>query len=88
MAASWNEFFPIGDGSPTTEEDAPPVYRSYEECGIGMTQQLFNELSQLYKIYVATTALKDITFTPRDVMQQHTSDYYFTHFQVKFPRYH
>lgn len=51
-----------------------------------MTEELFNQIVLRYKIYFATTDLKDIIFTPKTVLPQGMSDYYFTHLQVKFPR--
>ena len=82
----WDERYRIGDGERTTDETAPAVYRSYPECGITMTEELFNQITLRYKIYFATTDLKDIIFTPKTVLPQGMSDYYFTHLQVKFPR--
>lgn len=69
-----------------TLETAPAVYRSYPECGIDITEELFNEIALRFKIYFATTDLKDIVFTPKTVLPQGMSDYYFAHLQVKFPR--
>ena len=51
-----------------------------------MTEELFNQIALRYKIYFAITDLKDIIFTPKTVLPQGMSDYYFTHLQVKFPR--
>lgn len=87
MAKPWYEQFAIGDGEYTTDEDAPSLYRSYSECGITMTQEKFDEIAKKYAIYVSTTGLKDIVYTPKTVIKQTTSDYYFTHLQVKFQRY-
>lgn len=38
----WDERYRIGDGEKTTDETAPAVYRSYPECGITITEELFN----------------------------------------------
>lgn len=84
--ADWDERFRIGDGERTTPEMAPAVYRSYPECGIQLDEQTFNQIALRYKIYFATTDLKDIVFTPKTVLPQGMSDYYFTHLRVKFPR--
>lgn len=51
-----------------------------------MTEELLNQIALRYKIYFATTDLKDIIFTPKTVLPQGMSDYYFTHLRVKFPR--
>lgn len=51
-----------------------------------MTEEVFNQIALRYKIYFATTDLKDIVFTPKTVLPQGMSDYYFAHLQVKFPR--
>ena len=51
-----------------------------------MTEELLNQIALRYKIYFATTDLKDIVFTPKTVLPQGMSDYYFCHLQVKFPR--
>lgn len=84
---TWDEQFRIGTGDITTEEAAPNIYRSYEDdCGIVMNQELFTQISRQFSIYAQRNALKSIQFTPRDVIRQGTSDYYFCHLQVKFPR--
>ena len=83
---AWNDRYRIGDGEKTTEEEAPAVYRSYDECGIVIDERTFGELSQIFKMYYATNQLKDIKFTPKDVIPQTISNYYFAHLQVKFPR--
>lgn len=83
----WDEQFVIGNGQPTTDEEAPNVYRSYEnECDMIIDEELFDEISQMYNIYAQRSSLKNIMFTPRDVKRQGTTDYYFCHLQVKFPR--
>ena len=82
----WEERYRIGNGEKTTDETAPAEYRSYPECGIVMSEDIFNQIALRYKIYFATTDLKDIIFSPKNVMPQGMSDYYFTHLQVKFPR--
>lgn len=69
-----------------TLETAPAVYRNYPECGIDIDEQTFNQIALRYKIYFATTDLKDIIFSPKTVLPQGMSDYYFCHLQVKFPR--
>lgn len=69
-----------------TLETAPAVYRSYPECGIDIDEETFNQIALRYKIYFATTDLKDIIFSPKTVLPQGMSDYYFCHLQVKFPR--
>lgn len=84
--ADWDKQYRIGDGERTTEDTAPAVYRGYADCGITMTEEVFNQIALQYKIYFATTDLKDIVFTPKTVLPQGMSDYYFTHLQVKFPR--
>ena len=84
--ADWDKQYRIGDGERTTEDTAPAVYRSYSDCGIAMTEELFNQIALRYKIYFATTDLKDIVLTPKTVLAQGMSDYDFTHLQVKFPR--
>ena len=53
----WDERYRIGDGEKTTDETAPAVYRSYPECGITMTEELFNQIALRFKIYFATTDL-------------------------------
>lgn len=83
---AWNDRFQIGDGERTTDEAAPAVYRSYDEdCGIVMSKAVFDNIAQRFKIYFATTDLKDIVFTPTDILPQTSSDYYFTHLTVKIP---
>ena len=82
----WDEHFNIGDGVKTTDEDAMPVYRGYDECGITMTRDLFREIVEHYNIYEETTLLKDIQFTPRVSPVQTTTKYYFLRLDVKFPR--
>lgn len=84
--AVWNEKYQIGNGEKTTEEDAPFVYRKYRDCGIEIDERTFNEIAQIFKIYYATNELKDIKFTPKDVLKQTISNYYFMHLQVKFPK--
>ena len=69
-----------------TLETAPDVYRSYPECGIDIDEETFNQIALRYKINFATTDLKDIVFTPKTILSQGMSDYYFCHLQVKFPR--
>ena len=69
-----------------TLETAPAVYRSYPECGIAIDEETFNQIALRYKIYFATTDLKDIIISPKTVLPQGMSNYYFTHLQVKFPR--
>lgn len=82
----WDERYRIGDGEQTTDSAAQPVYRSYPECGIVIdSEEAFNQIAQRFKIYIATTALKDIVFTPKNIIKQGTSDYYFAHLQVKIP---
>ena len=49
-------------------------------------EELFDEISQVYNIYAQRSSLKNIMFTLRDVKRQGTTDYYFCHLQVKFPR--
>ena len=83
----WNNGFMIGDGERTTEDAAKPVYRDYEiDCGIVMTQALFDEISAKFKIYYETESLKNIIFTPKTVLKQTSSNYYFLHLDVKIPR--
>ena len=83
----WDEQFVIGDGRMHTDEDAPNVYRNYgTECDIEITEQSFDEISQVFNIYSQKSSLRNIMFTPRDVKRQGTTDYYFCHLQVKFPR--
>jgi len=83
---AWNDKYQIGDGERTTDSSAPYVYRSYADCGIEMTQEIFNQIAQRFKIYFATSELKDIVFTPKKTPIQTTSDYYFSHLQIKFPK--
>lgn len=51
-----------------------------------MTEEVFNQIALRFRIYFATTDLKDIVFKSKTVLPQGMSDYYFTHLQVKFPR--
>lgn len=81
----WEERFRIGDGEKVSEEQAVPVYRAYDECGILMTQQLFKEIVRECVIYEETTLLKDIQFTPHNVPKQTMSNYYFAKLDVKIP---
>ena len=83
----WNTSFCIGNGETVDEDNSTPVYREYyNDCEITMTRELFNELIQQYKIYYETNLLKNIVFTPKEVLDQSTSDYYFCQLDVKFPR--
>ena len=83
----WNDSFRIGNGKEVAEESAPAVYRNYkEDCDIDMTPELFEQISRKLKIYFQTETLKNIVFKPKDVMEQTTSNYYFCHLDVKFPR--
>ena len=82
----WDERYRIGDGERTTDETAPNVYRSYKDCGITMDKETFDRIALRFKIYFATTDLKDIVFTPKNILPQKMSDYYFAHLQVKIPR--
>lgn len=85
----WDSKFMIGDGERVTDETSKPVYRDYEsECGIIMTQELFDEISQIFKIYYETETLKNIIFTPKTVLKQTSSNYYFLHLDVKILRNH
>lgn len=87
----WNSKFMIGNGDRTTDETAKPVYRNYlNECGIVMTQEEFNRIIKVlkFKIYYETEVLKNIVFTPKDVIKQTTSNYYFLHLDVKVLRTH
>ena len=85
----WNDSFRIGDGEKISEEDAKPVYREYEsECDIILTRELFNEIIPLFKIFYETNLLRNIVFTPKTVLEQTTSQYYFCHLDVKFIRNH
>lgn len=82
----WDEHYQIGDGERTTDSKAEPVYRSYPECGIEIdSANMFNEIAQKFKIYFATSELKDICIKPKTVLTQGTSDYYFSKLRVKFP---
>ena len=77
----------IGNGERTTEDTAKPIYRDYEsDCGIVMTQTLFDEISERFKIYYETETLKNIIFTPKNVLQQTSSNYYFLHLDIKILR--
>lgn len=83
----WDSKFMIGDGERVTDETSKPIYRDYEsECGIIMTQELFDEISQIFKIYYETETLKNIIFTPKTVLKQTSSNYYFLHLDVKILR--
>ena len=83
----WNDSFMIGNGERVTDETSKPVYRNYlADCEIVMTQELFDEVTKKFKIYYETETLKNIVFTPKDVLKQTTSNYYFLHLDVKIPR--
>lgn len=85
----WNDAFMIGNGEKVTEETSKPVYRNYfSDCGIVMTEELFEEITRKFKIYYETTLLKNIQFIPKKVLNQTTSNYYFLHLDVKIPRSH
>lgn len=85
--ATWNEYFRIGTGERATDEDAPPVYRSYLECGIEMTPEKYQEIKNKgYRIFQIDSLLKNIRFTPRVTPTQVTSEYYFLKLEVKIPR--
>jgi len=85
--ALWNEYFRIGSGEKTTDEDAPPVYRSYTECGIEMNPEKYEEIAgKGYRIYQIDSLLKNIRFTPKVTPAQVTSEYYFLKLEVKIPR--
>lgn len=85
--ASWNEYFRIGSGERTTDEDAPPVYRSYTECGIDVDSEEYEEITNKgYCIYQIDSLLKNIRFTPQVSPAQVTSEYYFLKLEVKIPR--
>lgn len=83
----WNDGFMIGNGERVTDETSKPIYRNYlTDCGIEMTEELFNEITKKFKIFYETELLKNIVFTPKDVLKQTTSNYYFLHLDVKIPR--
>ena len=85
--ATWNEYFRIGSGERTTDEDAPPVYRSYTECGIDVNIEEYEEIkAKGYLIYQIDSLLKNIRFTPKVTPTQVTSEYYFLKLDVKIPR--
>lgn len=85
--ATWNEYFRIGSGEKTTDDDAPPVYRSYLECGIDMNAEKYQEIKNKgYRIYQIDSLLKNIRFTPRVTPSQVTSEYYFLKLELKIPR--
>lgn len=79
--------FRIGDGEKVSAESVKPVYRNYkDDLDIEMTPELFEELSQNHLIYYSTNQLANIVFTPKNVMKQDTTQYYFCHLDVKIPR--
>ena len=83
----WDAGFRIGDGEKTTDETATPVYRDYyTDCDIEMTAELFRQISRKFNIYFSTTILRNIQFTPKTQIPQTSSNYYFLHLDIKFPR--
>lgn len=83
----WDDRFRISDGEKTTDETATPIYRDYYgDCEIVMTPELFREISRKFNIYFSTTVLKNIQFTPKTAPIQTSSNYYFLHLDLKFPR--
>ena len=84
---AWNSRFRIGDGNIVAIDEAPSVYRGYaEDCGITMTEEIFEEQSELFTIYQETNLLSDVVFTPETVVTQDLSDYYFCRLEMKIPR--
>lgn len=82
----WDEGYMIGNGERVTDETSKPVYRNYAECGIIMDQAMFDQITEHFKVYYETEVLKNIVFTPRNVLKQTSSNYYFLHLDIKIPR--
>ena len=83
----WNDKFMIGDGTLVTEDTSYPIYRSYQDdCGITVTREVFDRDIQTVKIFQESKDLSDIVFTPKNVLKQTTTGYYFAHLDIKIPR--
>lgn len=86
--ATWNKYFHIGNGEAVVIDDAPNVYRGYiQDCDYSeFTEEEFDEQIKEYTIYEETNLLSDVVFTPKTVIKQDLTDYYFCRFEMKIPR--
>lgn len=85
----WYDKYQIGNGTPVSEDASYPIYRSYtDECEIVITREVYDDITQVkkYKIFQESKDLSDIEFTPKNVLPQTTTTYYFAHLDVKIPR--
>ena len=78
--------FRVGDGERTTTSKVPPIYFSYSELGLPMSEEFFNEEIEKYNVYYATTEVTPIQFKPASFKKQATSNYYFLKADIKIPR--
>ena len=78
--------FRIGNGIQTTVNEVSPVYFTYTQLGLVMTEAFFNEETQKYEVFYKSTEVPPICFTPDSYKKQETSNYYFLNLEVKLPR--